>query len=113
MGCLCPRLFNQNNNKEIKEKLNDEEKAPVPNPFPNEADLERNCMTIGFSKYKDLPQKRNFAEYLVSNDYNTIKKYIDQMINLEDEEFFQLFVGNTECNYSVPNEDKINQDLDN
>ena len=61
MGCICPRLFNKDKNKEIHEKLNNDEEAPVPISVPKIEDLEANHMTIGFSKYYDLPQKKKIC----------------------------------------------------
>ena len=104
MGCLCPRIFAEKNKKEIKEKLNDDdEEAPVPISVPTVEDLEANNKTIGCSKYKDLPMKRKLAEYLLKNDLNIFKRHLEEVMNLEDEEFFQLFEGNTEYNYNTQN----------
>ena len=103
MGCLCPGLFNKKENKEIHEKLNTDEEAPVPISVPKIEDLEENHMTIGFSKYNDLPQKKKFAEYLVKNDYRIFSNHLDEMMNLDDEAFFELFEGNTSYNYKTSN----------
>ena len=104
MGCLCPRIFAEKNKREIKEKLNDDdEEAPVPISVPTVEDLEANIKTIGCSKYKDLPMKRKLAEYLLKNDLNIFKRHLEEVMNLEDEEFFQLFEGNTEYNYNTQN----------
>ena len=102
MGCLCPRLFNKNKNEEIHEKLNVDEEAPVPPiSVPKIEDLEANHMTIGFSKYNDLPQKKKFAEFLVKNDHRVFRENLDLMMNLEDEAFYELFEGNTKYNYNI------------
>ena len=109
MGCLCPRLFNKSNNKEINEKLNVDEEAPVPIPVPKIEDLEANLMTIGLSKYKDLPQKKKLAEFLVKNDYKIFRDCLDDMMTLEDEEFYQLFEGNTKYHYNTKKERSFKQ----
>ena len=102
MGCLCPRLFNKNKNEEIHEKLNVDEEAPVPPiSVPKIEDLEANHMTIGFSKYNDLPQKKKFAEFLVKNDLRIFSQNLDKMMNLDDEAFFELFEGNTKYKYNI------------
>ena len=101
MGCMCLRFLN-NDEHAKKDKFNeDEEEAPV--PVPTIGDTERNHMTIGFSKYKDLSQKRKLAEFLLRNDYKHFNRHLDEMMNLEDEDFFQLFEGNTEYNYNTSN----------
>lgn len=97
MGCLCPKNYKKVN-PSLKEKLNlDDEGAPV----PTIEDLEVNHITIGFSKYHDVAQKRKLVEYLLSNDINTFKRYLEEVKKLEDEEFYELFEGNTEFNYST------------
>ena len=105
MGCLCPKLF-KSDTKGLNEKLNDGEEAPTPTI---EEDLEANHMTIGFSKYHDIHLKRKLAEYLLDGDYNIYKKYLEEVKNLEDEEFYQLFEGNTEFNYNSPNKKEFIQ----
>ena len=57
MRCLCPKNL-EKIDASLNEKLNDDEGAPV----PNIEDLEANHITIGFSKYQDIEQKRKFAE---------------------------------------------------
>ena len=52
----------------------------------------------------DLPEKRKLAEYLISNDYNIYKRHLLEVQKLNDEEFNELFEGNTEYkNYTVSN----------
>ena len=85
MGCLCPKNL-EKIDASLNEKLNDDEGAPV----PNIEDLEANHITIGFSKYQDIEQKRKFAEYLLSNDYNVWKAYLGEVKILDDEEFYEL-----------------------
>ena len=81
MGCLCPKNLKSKYNS-LNEKLNDEDEAPV----PTIEDLEANHMTIGFSKYHDVAQKRKLAEYLLSNDINLFKRYLEEVKKLDDEE---------------------------
>ncbi len=96
MGCLCPKNL-ERIDASLNEKLNDDEGAPV----PNIEDLEANHITIGFSKYQDIPQKRKLAEYLLSNDLNIFKRHLGEVKILDDEEFYELFEGNTEFNYTT------------
>ena len=106
MGCLCPKKLKKYANDEIKEKLNeDEEEAPAPGSITltNVEDLEKNNITVGFSKYNDLPKKRKLADYLIENDYNIFKRHLNEMRELGDEEFYELFEGNTKYNYSKEN----------
>ena len=106
MGCLCPKIHVKPS-KDLKEKLNenDDEGAPT----PNIEDLEANHMTIGFSKYQDIAQKRKLAEYLLSNDINIYKRLLEEMKNLNDDEFYELFEGNTEYDYSVSKKAEFKQ----
>jgi len=104
MGCLCPKNV-EKIDASLNEKLNDDEGAPV----PNIEDLEANHITIGFSKYQDIEQKRKFAEYLLSNDYNVWKAYLGEVKILDDEEFYELFNGNTEFNYSSSRKKEFKQ----
>ena len=55
-------------------------------------------------KKKDLLEKRKLAEYLLSNDYKVFKRHLPEVQKLNDEEFNELFEGNTEYkNYTVSN----------
>ena len=104
MGCLCPKNL-KNKYNSLNEKLNDEDEAPV----PTIEDLEANHMTIGFSKYHDVAQKRKLAEYLLSNDINRFKRYLEEVKKLDDEELYELFEGNTEYNYNTSSKKEFRQ----
>ena len=98
MGCLCPKFFKPQQTSIVEKlKYDDDEEAPV----PTIEDLERNHMTIGLSKYQDIHQKREMAEYLLSNDINLFKRYVEEVKKLDDEDFYELFEGNTEYNYKT------------
>ena len=100
MGCLCPKI-NKKISQGLNEKLNENKEEDL--PAPSVEDLEANHMTIFLSKYQDVPQKRKLAEFLLSHEFNRFKKHLEEMKNLTDEEFYELFEGNTEYNYSVSN----------
>ena len=103
MGCLCPKSIKPKNINDLSEQLNE-------SPAPNEKeDLEANHITIGLSKYQDISQKRKMAEYLLSNDYGIFKRHTHEVKNLNDEDFNELFEGNTEYNYNVSNKKDFNQ----
>ena len=106
MGCLCPKIYNKPT-KGLDEKLNENNGEDL--PAPSIEDLEANTVTIGFSKYQDIPQKRKLAEYLLSHDINLFKRHLEEMKNLNDEEFNELFEGNTKYNYTVSNKDGFRQ----
>lgn len=57
----------------------------------------------------DLPKKRKLAEYLLSNDLNIFKKHLQEVRNLNDEKFSELFDGNTEYFYNVADEKGFRQ----
>ena len=79
MGCLCPKIYNKPT-KGLDEKLNENNGEDL--PAPSIEDLEANTVTIGFSKYQDIPQKRKLAEYLLSHDINLFKRHLEEMKNL-------------------------------
>ena len=61
-------------------------------------------------KYKDLSQKRKLAEYLISSDYNIFKRHLSEVQNLNDEQFNELFEGNTDYKkFNVQNQKNFNQ----
>jgi hypothetical protein len=96
MGCLCPKNANSKN-PNLNDKLNEE-----PEPTDQE-DLEANHITIGLSKYQDIDQKRKFVVFLLSSDLNVFKKHLEEVRQLSDNEFNELFEGNTDFNFSVNN----------
>jgi hypothetical protein len=96
MGCLCPKLKLNKFNKYLNEKLNEE-------PAPIEKEDQDILITVGNPKYPDISQKRKLAEFLISNDFNIFKKHLEQVKQLSDEDFYELFKGNTNHNFNVPN----------
>jgi hypothetical protein len=96
MGCLCPKNANSKN-PNLNDKLNEE-----PEPTDQE-DLEANHITIGLSKYQDIDQKRKFVVFLLNSDLNVFKKHLEEVRQLSDNEFNELFEGNTDFNFSVNN----------
>ena len=102
MGCLCPKNANSKN-PNLNDKLNEE-----PTPTDQE-DLEANHITIGLSKYQDIEQKRKFAIFLVSSDINIFKRHLEEVRQLSDEEFNELFEGNTDFNFNVNNKKQFKQ----
>ena len=57
------------------------------------------------SKYIDLPQKRKLSYYLLQNDFKIFNKYLPNIQKFSDEQFNQLFEGNTHYqNFNVPNQ---------
>lgn len=102
MGCLCPKSKLKKFIKELNEKLNEE-------PAPIEKEDKDIYITVGNPKYPDISQKRKLAEFLISNDFNIFKKLLIQVKQLNDEDFYQLFEGNTKHKFNVPNEKEFKQ----
>ena len=102
MGCLCPKLKLNKFNKYLNEKLNEE-------PAPIEKEDQDIHITVGNPKYPDISQKRKLAEFLISNDFNIFKKHLEQVKQLSDEDFYELFEGNTKHNFNVPNKREFKQ----
>jgi hypothetical protein len=102
MGCLCPKLKLNKFIKDLNEKLNEE-------PAPIEKEDQDIHITVGNPKYPDISQKRKLAEFLISNDLNIFKKLLMQVKQLSDEDFYQLFEGNTKHNFNVPNKKEFIQ----
>lgn len=102
MGCLCPKLKLNKFIKDLNEKLNEE-------PAPIEKEDQDIHITVGNPKYQDIAQKRKLAEFLISNDLNIFKKLLIQVKQLSDEDFYQLFEGNTKHNFNVPNKKEFIQ----
>lgn len=102
MGCLCPKLKLNIFNKDLNEKLNED-------PAPIEKEDQDIHITVGNPKYPDISQKRKLAEFLISNDLNIFKRLLEQVKQLNDEDFYQLFKGNTKHNFNVPNKKEFIQ----
>ena len=105
MGCLLSK-----NNQEITDKgkilnkkLSDEEEAPLPN-FD-----ELKNLTVGSDKYSDISQKKELAKFLLNNDIKIFKRHLDEVMNLKNEDFYELFEGNTEFNYDTQNKREFKQ----
>lgn len=105
MGCLLSK-----NNQEITDKgkilnkkLSDEEEAPLPN-----FDVLKN-LTVGSDKYSDISQKKELAKFLLNNDIKIFKRHLDEVMNLKNEDFYELFEGNTEFNYDTQNKREFKQ----
>ena len=60
-------------------------------------------------KFIDLPEKRKFAEFLLSSDLNIFKKHLPEVRRLNDEEFNALFEGNVDYKFNVQNETAFRQ----
>lgn len=87
MGCeLCRKEFQK---EDVKM---DEEPAPT-----------KIIETDGKKDDIDIQKKKKFAEFLLSNDLKIFQKYLSEVQNLSDEDFIQLFDGNTQHNYKVAN----------
>jgi hypothetical protein len=99
---LCPKLKLNKFNKYLNEKLNEE-------PAPIEKEDQDILITVGNPKYPDISQKRKLAEFLISNDFNIFKKHLEQVKQLSDEDFYELFEGNTNHNFNVPNKREFKQ----
>ena len=90
MGNMKSMIKNQNQN---------EEPAPTQTEDGN---------TKG-PKFIDLPEKRKFAEFLLSSDLNIFKKHLPEVRRLNDEEFNALFEGNIDYKFNVQNEKAFRQ----
>ena len=89
MGCLCPKKKSTIVNPLLNEALNQE-----PAPFGKSDDIEANITEK--PKYIDLKQKRKFVEYLFKKEIlNSFKKFLPEINNFNDEQFNELFQGNT------------------
>ena len=103
MGCLCPKIDRAKPSDDLNEKLNIE-------PAPTEkGNIDANILTVGESKYQDIGQKRKMAEFLLNSDLNIFKRHLPEVKKLNDEEFNELFEGNTEYKFNVLNEREFRQ----
>ncbi len=56
---------------------------------------------------RDLKEKRELAEYLIKNDINIYNRLLKIVQDLDDEQFNQMFEGNTDYpNYDIPSDQK-------
>lgn len=102
MGCLCPKKSNSKN-PNLNDKLNEEPETI------NQEDLEANHITIGLSNNEDINKKRKLAEFLISSDINIFKRHLEEVRQLNDKEFNELFEGNTDFNFNVKNKKNFKQ----
>ena len=105
MGCLLSKNNQEINakGKILNKKLSDEEEAPLPN-FD-----ELKNLTVGSNKYSDISQKKELAKFLLNNDIKIFKRHLDEVMNLKNEDFYELFEGNTEFNYDTQNKREFKQ----
>ena len=90
------------NNKTQTKNINE-------NPAPTQTEDNKIKTNDTQPKYVDLPKKRKFAEFLLSNDLNIFKRNLQEVRQLNDEQFNQLFEGNVEYNYNTSNEKSFKQ----
>ncbi len=75
-----------------------------------EEEKEEQKITKTDTKFIDLPQKKKLTFYLLQNDYIIYKKHLLDVQKLSDEEFNELFEGNTDYkNFNVPNQTEFIQ----
>jgi len=103
MGCLCPKIFRERPSNDLNLKLNEE-------PAPTEkGNIDANIITVGEPKYQNIEQKRKMAEFLLNSDLNIFKRHLPEVQKLNDEDFNELFEGNTEYKFNVSNEREFRQ----
>lgn len=102
MGCLCPKNIRTKASDELNEKLNEE-------PAPTQKGMEINILTVGQAKYQDIEQKRKMAKFLLESDLNIFKRNLPEVLKLSDEDFNELFEGNTEYEFNVIKEKEFKQ----
>ena len=110
MGCLLSKNNKEitTRGKELNKELNDEEDAPGPiSKIPTLDEI--NNKTDDFDKYSDITQKKKLAEFLLNNDIKIFKRHVNEVKNMKNEEFYELFEGNTEYNYSTQNKREFKQ----
>lgn len=90
------------NNKSQTKNINE-------NPAPTQTEDNKIKANDTQPKYVDLPEKRKFAEFLLSNDLNIFKRHLQEVRQLNDEQFNQLFEGNVEYYYNTSNEKSFKQ----
>jgi len=105
MGCLLPRNDQEivARGKALNKKLSDEEEAPLPNYD------ELKNKTVDSDKYSDIEQKKELAKFLLNNDIKIFKRHLDEVMNLKNEDFYELFEGNTEFSYNTQNKREFKQ----
>ena len=102
------REKNKDNKKESDSEREESEIEDLEQKIIEQSDIQIEKKIV--PKYQDLPQKRKLAEYLISNDSNIFKRHLLEVQNLSDEEFNELFEGNTEYqNFNVQNKAKFTQ----
>jgi len=93
--------------KKLTKKDNDSDSD---NDNDNNHENENEKEDLNEIEYKDLSQKRKLAEYLISSDYNIFKRHLSEVQNLNDEQFNELFEGNTDYKkFNVQNQKNFNQ----
>ena len=110
MGCLLSKNNKEitTRGKELNKELNDEEDAPGPiSKIPTLDEI--NNKNDDFDKYSDITQKKKLAEFLLNNDIKIFKRHVNEVKNMKNEEFYELFEGNTEYNYSTQNKREFKQ----
>ena len=103
MGCLCPKIYREKPNDALSAKLN-EEPAPI-----GKEKIDAEIITVGQPKFQDLDKKRKLAEYLLNSDLNIFKRHLPEVQKLNDEDFNELFEGNTEYKFNTINEREFKQ----
>ena len=89
--------------KKVEEKVEEKEEK-------KEEEKEEQKITEIDSKFKDLPQKRKLSYYLLKNDSKLLNKYLPDIQKFSDEEFNELFEGNTHYqNFNVANQKEFIQ----
>ena len=101
MGCLCPAKKRATTDG-LNEKLN-EESETIKTEDPESQ------ITIGLAEKNDLPQKRKLAEFLLNSDINRFKRHLAEVCKLSDEDFNELFEGNTKHKFNVQNEKEFKE----
>ena len=101
MGCLCPAK-KRATTEGLNEKLN-EESETIKTEDPESQ------ITIGLAEKNDLPQKRKLAEFLLNSDINRFKRHLAEVCKLSDEDFNELFEGNTKHKFNVQNEKEFKE----
>ncbi len=98
------KIKRKTKNKKIKKKKNEESESEDSKSENLEEKDKEKKIDKPQSKYIDLPEKRKLAFYLISNDYNVFKRHLSEVQQLNDEEFNELFEGNTDYKaFSVQN----------
>lgn len=101
MGCLCPTK-KRATTEGLNEKLN-EESETIKTEDPESQ------ITIGLAEKNNLPQKRKLAEFLLNSDINRFKRHLAEVCKLSDEDFNELFEGNTKHKFNVQNEKEFKE----